>query len=284
MDNPASSVLISVVPDSSSYLRGTGFSDSGTSGLAFSRDVVEAANILCAMRTDKTANNCFQQSTMPFDNRLNAPRLEKRSIVIAGNHTVGQPLDYTVRNEPVNNDHSPGYIPANERFSIQSILSSGQATSQNSLIEHKIEHKKKQKKWRYQNDPDFAERQKARQRERYRNDPDFADRQRKYLRERQRALRKDPAYNKRQNELKKERYRNDPDFTERERVRKRQYHQNPAYKKRQSARLRERYHSDAAFAERLRERQRKRYHNNPDYAKRQKSTRPQCVLSNGRVQ
>ncbi|MBO9481026.1 hypothetical protein [Salinisphaera sp. G21_0] len=88
-------------------------------------------------------------------------------------------------------------------------------------LEKKRRHQREQKRERYQNDPEFAERQRQRMRERIKS-PGYLMRQQERLRER----RKNPAYAERQNKLRrerqKERYQNDPAFAEREKKRSRE--------------------------------------------------------------
>ncbi len=111
--------------DSFSYFKDTPLFESGSSGQAFFRDVVNAAG-----------KNHLQQATVPFHNPFNNPSFEKRSIeIVYRNPEEDQPLDLTVRKEPLFRDQqTPTYIPGNESFSIQSILGLGQSTPQSSLL------------------------------------------------------------------------------------------------------------------------------------------------------
>ncbi|MBO9495452.1 hypothetical protein J7438_15340 [Thalassotalea sp. G20_0] len=203
----------------------------------------------------------------PFDD----PRFEKRTIVIVNSHLQYLP----VRIKLQTNDHAPPYIPANECFSIQSILgigSSGDSARARDKVpdasatltvkrnrkgckdpaeaERQKERKRARQRERYRNDPDFAQRKRERQREYYNNNPNYA--------QRQRAQKKSPAYLA----LVRERYRKrckDPAYAEKQRERFRNYQ-------------RERYQNNPDYAEYRRKIQRKRYMNNPDYAERQRES------------
>ena len=110
-------------------------------------------------------------------------------------------------------------------------------------------------KKRYQNNPDFAERQKARMRNRYQNDPDYAERQKARQRKR---YQNDRDFSERHKMQQRERYKNDPDYSkrinERRRERKRK---NPAYLDIQRMHLRE-LRKDPAYVERRKRLQRER--------------------------
>ncbi len=88
-------------------------------------------------------------------------------------------------------------------------------------LEKRRKRQREQKRERYQNDPEFAERQRQRMRELIKS-PGYLMRQQERLRER----RKNPAYAERQDKLRrerqKERYQNDPAYAERERKRSRE--------------------------------------------------------------
>ncbi|WP_257295824.1 hypothetical protein [Endozoicomonas sp. YOMI1] len=277
MDRPTISAQLNAASDHSSCLQYTPFSESDASGQAFSRDVVEAAVILCAMRTDETTKKYLQQPTVPFHNPFDDTRVEKRSIASVDNITKEDQLFYLpVRIEPLNNDHAPTYIPENERFSIQPATDTGQSTPQSSSVvdnnpqmkslrKCKMARERERAREHYQNAPDFAERKKERQRERrrerYQNDPDYAERER----ERLRMLRKDPVYAKRKRQRARERYQNDPDFAERERerirvLRRERYQNDPDFAERERNLKRERrrkLRKDPAYLERKMERQRR---------------------------
>ncbi|USE34509.1 hypothetical protein [Endozoicomonas sp. SCSIO W0465] len=64
MDKPTCSACFDTATNQLSYFQDPAFSQSATSCQAFSRDVVEVANILCAMRTDKTTKHFLQQPTV----------------------------------------------------------------------------------------------------------------------------------------------------------------------------------------------------------------------------
>ncbi|WP_257297211.1 hypothetical protein [Endozoicomonas sp. YOMI1] len=126
MDIFTCSAYLNAVSNPLSYFQDAAFSEPGASNQVFSREVAEAADIQCAMRTDETTENWLQQPTVSFRNPSDDLRFEKRSIVIVYSHTKeDQPLHLPVRIEPQNNDHTHTYIPDNERFSIQSILELG---------------------------------------------------------------------------------------------------------------------------------------------------------------
>lgn len=254
--------------DGYSYFQDTAFSSPVVSGQAFFRDVATSATAQYAMHTDRMPERYLQQS-VPFHNPFDAPRFEKRTIVIVNSHLQYLP----VRIELQTNDHAPPYIPANECFSIQSILgigSSGDSARARDKVPDASATLTVKRNRKCCKDPAEAERQKelkrARQRERYRNDPDFAQRKRERQREyyhnnpnyaqRQRARKKSPAYLA----LERERYRKrckDPAYAEKQRERFRNYQ-------------RERYQNDPDYAEYRRKIQRKRYMNNPDFAERQR--------------
>ncbi|MBO9492517.1 hypothetical protein J7438_00180 [Thalassotalea sp. G20_0] len=261
-----------------SCFQDTPFSKSHASGVAFSRDIIDAAVILCAMRADETTKKYLQQSTVPFHNPVDDTRLGKRSIASV-NNKEDQLFYSPVRTESLNNDHAHTYIPENQRFLIQPATDTGQSTPQISSVVNNN-----------QNDPDYAERKKehrrARRRERYQNDPVYAERER----ERWRMLRKDPVYAKRirerARERERERYQNDPDYVERKKERQRalrreRYRNDPAYAARERARIRglqrKRYQNDPAYAERRRElirrQRRERYQNNTVYAERERDAK-----------
>ncbi|WP_257295638.1 hypothetical protein, partial [Endozoicomonas sp. YOMI1] len=131
MNIPTYSANLNVASDRCSYFQDSTStsSESATSCQAFFREVVEAMNIQCAMRTYETTKYNFQQPTVLFNNPFADPGFDKRSIVIVDSHTKeDQPLDLPVRIKSQNN-HPPRYIPDNERFSIKSILGLGQSTS-----------------------------------------------------------------------------------------------------------------------------------------------------------
>ncbi len=230
-----------------SYFQDTAFSESGRFCQAFSRDVAETATVPCAVSTNETPENYLQQPTVHFHNPLEDPRFEKRSIVIVYNPEHHLPVRMGLKKH----NHAPKYIPANERFSIQSILgigSSGDSARSRDKVPDASSTLTVKRNRKCCKDPAEAERQKerkrARQRERYRNDPEFAQRKR---------------------ERQKEYYKNDPNYAQQQRARKR----NPAYLALARERYRERC-KDPAYAEKQRERfrnyQRERYKNNPDYA------------------
>ncbi|USE35474.1 hypothetical protein [Endozoicomonas sp. SCSIO W0465] len=238
-----------------------------------SRDVIEVANILCAMRRNK---NVLQQQTVPFHGPFNNPALEKRSTVIVHNHPEDdQPFNLSVRREPVNCDQIPTYIPDNESFSIQSILGIEQSTSQSpSLVDNNL-HQSVETSLRDRIDSftrpaaavaivrpqvisvglqqynipagceidpssnltsvrvEETAESSTSQIERKR------ERQRERQRERNRERRKDPAFAERERERNRERnreLRKDPTYVERERACKREHQ-------------RKRYHSDPAYAD-----------------------------------
>ncbi|WP_257294021.1 hypothetical protein [Endozoicomonas sp. YOMI1] len=111
------------------------FPESDVSGQAFSRNVGEATNVLCAMHFSETTENNHHQTTVPFHNPFDDPRFEKRSIVIVANRTKkDQQPDLKVRNKHQDNDPPTSYSPDNQPFSIQSILGIGPSTSQSSLF------------------------------------------------------------------------------------------------------------------------------------------------------
>ncbi|WP_206679362.1 hypothetical protein [Endozoicomonas acroporae] len=135
MHSPTFSAQLNTASSSFSYFQDTAFSESGASGLAVSREVVEAAKILCAMRADEITENFLQRPTMPFHNPFDDSRLGKRSVVIVDGCTEeALTFDLTVRRKFQNNDHPSKYITDNERFSIQSSLDSGKSTSQSSSV------------------------------------------------------------------------------------------------------------------------------------------------------
>lgn len=120
-----------IAADHFSYLRDSAYSESAASCQAFFREVVDVANLQCAMRADETVKHCLQQPRVLFNDPSGDPRLEKRSILMVSSHLQE---DHPLRIQPRNNDHVPKYIPGNERFSIQSILGLEQSTSQNALV------------------------------------------------------------------------------------------------------------------------------------------------------
>ncbi|MBO9496302.1 hypothetical protein J7438_19795 [Thalassotalea sp. G20_0] len=127
----------------------------------------------------------------------------------------------------------------------------------------KIERKRKRQREsmrKLRKDPAYVQRERERQRERYQNDPDFAERERARKRKRQR-----------------ERYHNDPDFAQRARKRLHKLRSDPAYVERERARNRERqrqrYRNDPVYAQRQRERQKQRYLNDPDFVERERKCR-----------
>ncbi|MBO9481585.1 hypothetical protein [Salinisphaera sp. G21_0] len=100
MEIPTYSTQLIAASDDFSNYHDTTFSEFGLSGQVFSREVVKAANILCAMHTDKT-RKYLQQPMEPVHFLTDTPRLEKRSIVIITSHTkedqspAGNKLDIT---------------------------------------------------------------------------------------------------------------------------------------------------------------------------------------------
>ncbi len=270
MERPATFAQLNAASDHLSCLQGTPFSKSHASGAAFSRDIIEAAVILCAMRTAETAKKCLQQSTVPFHNPVDATRLEKRSIASVDNINKEDQLFYLpVRIESLNNDHAHTDIPENQCFLIQPPTDTDQSTPQISSVVNNN-----------QNDPEYAElekeRRRTRRRARYQNDPVYAARER----ERLRILSKDPAFARRKRERIKERERercqNDPDGVERKKARQRarrreRYQNDPVY----AARERERCQNDPDGVERKKARQRarrrERYQNDPAFAARERA-------------
>ncbi len=124
-----------IAADHFSYFGDSAYSESAASCQAFFRDVVDVANLRCAMRADETVKHCLQQPKVLFNDPSGDPRLEKRPILMVSSHLQeDHPLYLPVRIQPRNNDHAPKYIPDNERFSIQSILGLEQSTSQNTLV------------------------------------------------------------------------------------------------------------------------------------------------------
>ncbi|WP_422489580.1 hypothetical protein [Endozoicomonas sp. ALE010] len=140
MHSPTFSAQLNTDSSSFSYFQDTAFSESGASGLAVSREVVEAAKILCAMRADEITENFLQRPTVPFHNPFDDSRLGKRSVVIVDGCTEeALTFDLTVRRKFQNNDHPSKYITDNERFSIRSSLDSGKSTSQSlSVVENNL--------------------------------------------------------------------------------------------------------------------------------------------------
>lgn len=117
------SAQLNAPSDHSSCFQDITFSGSGVSGQAFSREVEEAANILCAMHTTEADKNYLQQSTIPLHNSFYDTRLEKRTTEIVTSHTEGdQSPDSTVSRKLQEKDHPPIYIPGNEYFSYRPIL------------------------------------------------------------------------------------------------------------------------------------------------------------------
>ncbi|WBA79519.1 hypothetical protein [Endozoicomonas sp. GU-1] len=237
--------------DCYSYFQDAAFSSPVVSGQAFCRDVARSATAQYAMPADTMPERYLQQSAVPFHNPFDDPRFEKRTIVIVNSHLPYLP----VRIEQQTTDHAPTYIPANECFSIQSILGIG-SSAESARSRDKVPDASAtltvKRNGKCCKDPAEAERQKERkrahQREHYRNDPVFAQRKR----ERQREF-----------------YKNNPNYAQKQRTRKR----SAAYLAIERERYRERC-KDPAFAEkqrlRFRNYQRERYRNNPEYAEYRK--------------
>ncbi|WP_257286211.1 hypothetical protein [Endozoicomonas sp. SESOKO1] len=305
--SPASSAQLNEVADPFLYFQDTFFSESGISVRALSREVVEAANILCSMCTDKPIGNDLHQTTALFHNPFDHPRLEKRSIAIVDSHTAG---DQSQCLPIVNNNLHPPLELARQVTSNQgrtdifsksidlarssvgksdeshslTLECQGEHHDDSTYAERQRQHRKERNRERYRNDPAFAESIRERNRKRYQNDPAFAERQRCRIRERQSKLRKDPAYLEHQRKLERARQQNNPDYAKRNRGR---YQNDPAYAERLKKYNKERYHNDPAYAERQKERQRelrkdpaflkhererrrKRYKNDPDFAERER--------------
>ena len=96
-----------------------------------------------------------------------------------------------------------------------------------------LECKRKKRRERYQNDPDFAEHERKRMKESMkerRKNPAFAEHLRERQRKTQRQRQKNPTYAKRTKERRKERYQNDFDFAQRERERRKERYQNDPIK------------------------------------------------------
>ncbi|MGI2027244.1 hypothetical protein [Endozoicomonas acroporae] len=259
---------IYTVSDHASYFRDTAFSESGRSCQAFFRDVAETATVPWAVSTNKIPENYLQQPTVHFHNPLEDPRFEKRSIVIVYNPEHHLPVRMGLKK----NNHAPKYIPANERFSIQSILgtdsSAGSARTEIEASGESCSLTNKHKSLLY-TDSACAKRQ----RKRYKNDPVLAERKREKQRNYQRELRKDPAHMDKIRKSYRDRYKNNPDFAERERERQRKLRKDPAFEERRKQyreRQRERYLNDHEYAEHRRKAQRDRYRNDPEYAEQQK--------------
>ncbi|MBO9495451.1 hypothetical protein J7438_15335 [Thalassotalea sp. G20_0] len=220
------------------------------------------------MSTNKTPENYLQQPTLHFHNPLEDPRFEKRSIVIVYNPEHHLPVRMGLKK----NNHAPKYIPANERFSIQSILgtdsSAVAAQTGSEASGESCSLTNKRKKLLCKNSAGVE-----RQRKRYQNDPAFAEHQRERQRNYQRELRKDPAHVAKIRKSYRDRYKNNPDFAERERERQRNLRKDPAFverRKQYRARQKERYLNDYEYAEHRRKAQRERYQNDPEYAEHQK--------------
>ncbi|USE35585.1 hypothetical protein [Endozoicomonas sp. SCSIO W0465] len=111
-----------------SYFQDTTFSEPGTSCQAFSRDVIEVANVLCAMRTHQTTKNFLQQPTLPT--AIIAPQLNNK-LLQRNTLPVGKELDYkTSASGPVESltiPHDKVYAqPAKRKASGQAGAQSGQ--------------------------------------------------------------------------------------------------------------------------------------------------------------
>lgn len=97
--------------------------ESVISGQMFFREVVEEANIQCALHTDQTAKNHHHKPTIHLRSPFDARRFEERSIATIDSHTdATRPSCLTGRKEPLKNNQIPKYNPSNESFSIESLL------------------------------------------------------------------------------------------------------------------------------------------------------------------
>ncbi|USE35545.1 hypothetical protein [Endozoicomonas sp. SCSIO W0465] len=230
MDSSTSSAQFNTASNSFSNLQYTPFAKSSTSVHFFSRDVVEAARILCAMSHYRTT---YLHSNKPFSIQsiLGIGQTTSQSASVADNnlHSIGDSIQDCInvssktavpvaimKPQPTIQEFQQHNIPAEYGSDLSGDLTKGRVEetteSSSSQIKRNREYQKIQRR--------------ERRRKRYRTDPAFAERERERLRE----LRKDPAYIERQRELRKD----------------------PAYAKRQKCqrkRRRERYHSDPVLAQ-----------------------------------
>ncbi|WP_257284704.1 hypothetical protein [Endozoicomonas sp. SESOKO1] len=282
MYRPAITAQLNTAPCSCSYFQDTASSEPDASGQPFTREVIEAANVLCAMRADETTEHNRRQPTVP--NLLHDPRLEQRSVVLVDNYNrEDQSLDLIVRRKlqkesgtehPVlhageHMTHISGYgIDSPGCQARVSMEVSGKscflATRRNrepcknpASAEPGAEPGKKCKGNRYRDNPVYAERQRNRSKKRYWElckDPVYLERRRKYSRER---YRNNPAFAAQQRERQRQRYQNDPAFAEHQRVlNTKRYRNDPAFAKYERERYRIRHHNDPSCAARKRELQR----------------------------
>ncbi|MGO0307547.1 hypothetical protein ACTL6P_13225 [Endozoicomonas acroporae] len=80
-----------ITSEPSPYFKGNSYAFSKVSVQAFSREVIEAANILCSMRIDTTNKYDSQSPTVIFPESSDNPMLGKRSIAIINNPANEEP-------------------------------------------------------------------------------------------------------------------------------------------------------------------------------------------------